>query len=77
MKVFKIVAGIGTAIMALVGAFYSIAILAFLIETVKDCQGDEAEKAGDPLKPLVVRTWRRKYSEIPPRNEEERRYGFR
>ena len=77
MRIIKIVAGIGTAIMAIVGAFYSIAILAFLIETVKDCQGDEAEKAGDPIKPLVVRTWRRKYSEIPPRNEEERRYGFR
>ena len=44
MKIIKIVAGIGTAVMALVGAFYSIAILTFLIETVKDCQGDEAEK---------------------------------
>lgn len=77
MKALKIATRIGTTVMALVGAFYSIAILAFLIETVKDCQGDEAEKAGDRIKPLVVRTWRRKYSEIPPRNEEERRYGFR
>ena len=77
MKVFKIVAGIGTAIMALVGAFYSIAILAFLIETVKESEnGDEVKKANEDVKPLVVRTWRRKYSEIPPRNE-ERRYGFR
>ena len=75
MRIIKIVAGIGTAIMAIVGAFYSIAILVFLIETVKDCQGDEAEKASDPIKPLVVRTWRRKYSEIPPRNE-EKHYGF-
>lgn len=76
MKVLKIVAAIGTAIMALVGAFYSIVILDFLVETVKESEnGDEREKIGEDLKPLVVRTWRRKYAEVP-RNE-ERRYGFR
>lgn len=77
MKVFKIVGTIGTAVMAIIGAFYSIAILAFLIETVKESGGDEVEKSTESVKPLIVKTWRRKYSEIPPRNEEERRYGFR
>jgi len=78
MKAIKVAAGIGTAVMALVGAFYSIAILEFLIETVKESEnGDERQKANEDLKPLVVRTWRRKYAEIPPRNKEERRYGFR
>ena len=76
MKALKIATGIGTAIMAIVGAFYSIAILAFLIETVKESEnGDEVEKSNNEIKPLIVRTWRRKYSEIPPRNE-VKHYGF-